>query len=296
MAYSSNPYVLNVRRQGVNLVLLQGWSVSQAARHLGVHRTTVWRWLNLSGATDQRVLLRTRSSRPHTHPKQTTQLIVDRVLELRNTLKRCAVVIQAVLVSEGIRVSIATVGRILARYNYTNSWYGRRGKQHRQRTPRPRVETPGSLVQIDTIHFADWRTKERYFAYTLIDLKTRWAYAEYSATICPEQTKAFVTRAQAAAPFIFDLIQTDNGQEFGSQFENYLHTLNIKQRRIRLGKKNDNAHIERFNRTIQEECLGKWPTPSAMPKKLIEYLEYYNTKRLHLGIQCMTPQEVLQRF
>ncbi len=30
----------------------------------------------------------------------------------------------------------------------------------------------------------------------------------------------------------------------------------ITQRRIRISKKNDTGHIERFNRTLQEECLG----------------------------------------
>lgn len=32
----------------------------------------------------------------------------------------------------------------------------------------------------------------------------------------------------------------------------------IAIRHTRLGRPNDNAHIERFNRTIQEECTGSY--------------------------------------
>ena len=154
---------------------------------------------------------------------------------------------------------------------------------------------------MDTIHFSNWKTKQKYFIYTLIDLKSRWTYAEYSPRISPAETAAFVRRAQAAAaacatPFVFRLIQTDNGQEFSSACEQALQALGIAQRRIRLGKKNDNAHIERFNRTIQDECLGRWPSVAGIQERLTAYLDFYNNHRLHLGIQCMTPAGVLQRY
>lgn len=151
-------------------------------------------------------------------------------------------------------------------------------------------------MQLDTIHFANWKTNERIYVYTLIDLRSRWAWAQYSERISPPDSAAFVAAAQTAAPFQFSLIQTDNGQEFGNQFELRLRERGISQRRIRLGRKNDNAHIERFNRTIQDECLGRWPAAPSIPERLTTYLEFYNTKRLHLGIQCKTPADVLQRY
>ena len=70
-------------------------------------------------------------------------------------------------------------------------------------------------------------------------------------------------------------------------------------RHSRVRKPNDNAHIERFNRTIQDECLGRY-IPERIPLKttkerLTAFLDYYNNERLHLGLQCSTPMEVLQR-
>ena len=266
------------------------------SRKFGVHRTTVWRWCRLPGATDNRVKLVNKSCRPHTHPKQLKQSVVDKIVELRLQWKRCAGYIHALLLRDGIRVSLASVSRVLARCKLSDSWYGAPGKQYRKRMPRPKVKAPGSFLQLDTIHFTNWKTKQRYFVYTLIDLKTRWAYAEYSARISPHHSSQFVLRAQRAAPFVFGLIQTDNGQEFSRQFEVELQKVNITQRRIRLGKKNDNAHIERFNRTLQDECLGRWPGIPGIQQKLDTYLDFYNNSRLHSGIQYRTPLEVLQRF
>lgn len=152
---------------------------------------------------------------------------------------------------------LASVSRVLARAQLSERWYGQQGKERRKRMPRPKVAGPGSVLRLDSIHFTNWRTKQRYFVYTLIDLKTRWAYSEYSTRISPLESADFVAAARRAAPFVFELIQTDNGQEFSRQFEIELQKLSITQRRIRLGRKNDNAHIERFNRTLQDECLGR---------------------------------------
>ncbi|HCU47457.1 TPA: hypothetical protein DIC39_00105, partial [Patescibacteria group bacterium] len=51
----------------------------------------------------------------------------------------------------------------------------------------------------------------------------------------------------------------------------------------------------RFNRTIQEECLNKIPqTLRVFRKEIPEYLHYYNTERLHLGLNLKTPIECVQ--
>ena len=64
----------------------------------------------------------------------------------------------------------------------------------------------------------------------------------------------------------------------------------------RVRRPNDNAHIERFNRTIQEECVGSTnPFSEELYGKVLSYLAYYNEERLHLGIQCKAPLEMLQR-
>jgi transposase InsO family protein len=86
------------------------------------------------------------------------------------------------------------------------------------------------------------------------------------------------------------MIQTDHGPEFGKWF---VSQVKKKHRYTRIGKPNDNSHVERVNRTIQEECLGLIPRPRIFNKTLKTYLTYYNTQRLHFGINLKTPVEML---
>ena len=67
----------------------------------------------------------------------------------------------------------------------------------------------------------------------------------------------------------------------------------MKWRHTRVRRPNDNAHVERFNRTLREECLGNYiPTRETLEQtqqRAEQYLDFYNNGRLHLGIQFMTP-------
>lgn len=96
------------------------------------------------------------------------------------------------------------------------------------------------------------------------------------------------------------MVQADNGPEFGRYFEQRLKQSGIVVRHSRLGRPNDNAHIERFNRTIQEECLGSRISSrvanATLQAKIDCYIEYYNKERVHLGLQLRRPVEMLQRF
>ena len=92
-------------------------------------------------------------------------------------------------------------------------------------------------------------------------------------------------------------ITADNGSEFGRFFEDELQANNTIVRHSRVRRPNDNAFIERFNRTIQEECVRNTnPFSEELYGKVLSYLAYYNDERLHLGIQCQTPLEMLQRY
>ena len=96
------------------------------------------------------------------------------------------------------------------------------------------------------------------------------------------------------------MVQSDNGLEFGNYFSDRLEKRGITIRHTRLGRPNDNAHIERFNRTIQEECTGNYYLESEplkkMDDKILTYIDYYNYHRVHLGISYRTPAEMLHRL
>jgi putative transposase len=123
-------------------------------------------------------------------------------------------------------------------------------------------------------------------------------YAEMHNRILPGLAADVIMRAHEAMGFRFSMVQADNGPEFSSYFEDRLRRQGIQVRHSRLGRPNDNAHIERFNRTIQEECLGSrlsYRTKSDEAQaKINKYIEFYNTKRVHLGLQLRKPIEMLQ--
>jgi transposase InsO family protein len=91
------------------------------------------------------------------------------------------------------------------------------------------------------------------------------------------------------------MLQSDHGSEFSSWFTEQIRILGLAHRHSRIRKPSDNGYVERFIRTLQEECLSKIPqTFRAYQKEIPEYLDYYNTERLHLGINFKTPIQCVQ--
>lgn len=125
------------------------------------------------------------------------------------------------------------------------------------------------------------------------------AYVTLAAKLSPGRAAQAVLEAQDSWGFRVTMIQADNGPEYGRYFEQVMRSHGIATRHSRLHRPNDNAHIKRFNRTIQTECIGYYWNRSVSLKcqrdKLTTYLDYYNTKRVHLGLQLLTPAEMLQR-
>ena len=230
----------------------------------------------------------TASSRPHSCPhklsKEKEELIVAKRLEL----KRSAEVIHRALAEDDVSVSLPSVKRVLRRRGLLKKrspW-----KRYHASFERPVASHPGALLQADTIHVSiDGKTV--FYVFTLIDLHSRWVYAHTYQRMNARIALAFVKRAQTVAPFVFDCIQTDNGPEWSRHFTD---RVSLRHRHSRVRRSNDNAHIERLNRSIQEECLDLHQrTVYAYNRALKDYLPWYNTKRHHFGLNLDTPLQKL---
>ena len=96
------------------------------------------------------------------------------------------------------------------------------------------------------------------------------------------------------------MAQSDNGLEFSRYFEDRLKHKNIQIRHTRLGRPNDNAYIERFNRTIQEGCTENYylerESLKKMDDKVLLYIDFYNYHRIHLGLSYRAPSQMLHRL
>jgi len=288
LPYTSNPHAPKARIRARNDVVWRGFTIQQAADKYGVNRTTVWRWvkraerLNINGNS----MIDTLPSRPKHHPKQLPENVVNRILELRKQLKRCAPVLQAHLKQEGVIVSLSSVKRTLKRHHLIRK---KKPATFYIPLPRPTVESPGSLVQVDTIHYVK-NDHTRFYIFCLIDTYTRLAYAEYHPKLSQQISLQVIKNAQKKFGFPFQMIQTDSGPEFRDWLLIRLKRERIALRHSRVRKPNDNAHIERFNRTIQEECFdSRLPDLKTIKKQIEDYIEYYNNFRLHLSLDLTTP-------
>lgn len=287
MPYTSNENAPQARLDVVKLVRKEGWSQVRAARFAGVSQGMVSKWC--AKARDLRKPIPTESSRPRSSPNALPRETIAAIWQARiSSRNRCALVVHDDLKDIGIRVSLSSVARTLRRLGLTkkrSKW-----KRIHPPIPRPHANRPGALVQMDTIHFVDWNTGQRFYIYTIIDLYSRWAYAEVHDKLSQAMSLKVALGAQAKAPFHFAMFQTDNGPEFQRYFRKMLAARNIALRHSRIRKSNDNAHIERFNRILQDECLTSYPLRRNVNQALLdEYLDYYNHQRKHLSLKLATP-------
>lgn len=298
MPYTQNPHIAKVRAKAVQLIKQHGWSVVAVARHVGVHRATIYDWLDRTPHNSMVVRsIPTLSARPKHSPRAVDPQIVQRIREIRLERNRCADAIWYQLQREGIVVSLSTVKRTLARHNLLrprSPW-----KKYHVSGERPVVSLPGTLVEIDSIHF--WvKTRPKVYLSTMIDVYSRWAYVQRIPALRPGHSLMTVWNAQRSAPFHFRCVQSDHGSEFSKYFSLNLEANGIRHRQIRIRTPNDNAHIERFNRTLQDECgsdLKRYlRNPAWFTRTLHDYLTYYNSSRIHLGIQGLSPLHVLSKL
>lgn len=290
MAYTTNPRLPKLRAQAVGMVQ-DGKSVTEVARYFGFSKSAVSKWtkkIPVGGARE----IPTQSSAPKSHPWRIDEGIRSRICELRLELKgRCAQVIQAHLKEEGISVSVRTIQRELERRKLLKKYSP--WKKRFLSGQRPKAEKPGDLVQMDTIHLMV-SEKKRIYVYTFIDVATRVAFAKASVKATSGQSIKFLSTALKKTKIQPSCTQSDHGPEFGKYFSSRLPH---RHRHSRVRKPNDNAHIERFNRTIQDELLTALPKDvKLINKELPKYLNYYNTKRKHLGLDLKTPAEALKVF
>ena len=94
------------------------------------------------------------------------------------------------------------------------------------------------------------------------------------------------------------VLRTDNGPEFlGEIFTAWAKEAGMAIQYIQPGKPNQNAYIERFNRTYREEVLDQYLFTSLDHVREATYwwMIDYNEERPHDSLGDMTPMEARQQ-
>jgi transposase InsO family protein len=91
-------------------------------------------------------------------------------------------------------------------------------------------------------------------------------------------------------------IISDNGSQFISRdFAEFLKVSGLEHIRTSVNYPQSNGKIERYHRTISEECLARQSMINLddAARQIAQYVDFYNNKRLHSSLYYLTPADFL---
>lgn len=172
-------------------------------------------------------------------------------------------------------------------------------KQQKNRiTEFVKENTVHHLWHVDTVVFSLTHGGYRYLL-TAIDDFSKLAYARLYATHSSKQAADFLKRLHYVTEGEMINLHHDNGSEFQKDFEKACQELSLPQWYSRVKTPTDNAVLERFNRTIQEEFVDLtdvgFEEIQPFNQRLTDWLEEYNSIRPHQALDYLTPLEYIDR-
>ena len=150
-----------------------------------------------------------------------------------------------------------------------------------------------------------WHTDIKYvnfhgtflFLISVIDGYSRYiVHHELRMSMQEFDVEITVQRALEKYPLVKPRLITDNGSQFISKdFAEYLKFAGLQHIRTSIAYPQSNGKIERYHRTIQEECIQSKSLIDLddARKQIAEFIDYYNTKRLHSSLFYLTPDDFL---
>ncbi len=273
-------------------------NAAQVCRHFSISLRTFWRWKRRYDPWDLKSL-EDRSRRPRSSPLRTHLLVERRLLALKTEHPRWGKekIALYLKVNEGITLSGKTVWKILRRHERIVRYRTRKRKAPKSRVDWAKVRLPGDLLQLDTKHV--FHQGRKVYQYTIEDVVSRVRYADIHHQADMQTTIVFLASVLSHLGRPVQMIQTDNGSEFGQAVSKWLrgqkieHVFSHKRRPV------ENMYVERSHRTDEEEfySLGNLgPTFTDLRTRFADYLNMYNTKRPHWGLDGKTPAEVLASY
>ena len=136
----------------------------------------------------------------------------------------------------------------------------------------------------------------RFRTFNVLDDFNREALAIEIDTSLPSERLVRVFEQLKEERGLPDVLRTDNGPEFlGEVFVSWCQKNGVMLNYIEPGKPNQNAFIERFNRSYRTEVLNTWLFRDLDEVREITWawMLEYNEERDHYGLGGLTPAEVL---
>lgn len=282
--------------------------VLPTARHFGIARKTLHKWIK---RFDEKYLLslEEHSRSPlKTRQRDISLLERERIRKLRcehmrwgkmklqkhyTKLYKAAISswkFQVVIEEENLYYDKGKVRRQKERRNQA------RRQQKKRITELKKQQSVHYLWHVDTVIFTLSQGGYRYLL-TAIDDTSKLAYARLYTTHSSKQAADFLKRLHYLTEGEIINLHHDNGSEFMLNFVKACKELSLPQYYSRVRTPKDNAVLERFNRTIQEECIDLMGVGlediQEVNEHLTDWLIEYNSVRPHQSLDYQTPLEYI---
>ncbi|PSO44244.1 hypothetical protein BRC21_01715, partial [Candidatus Saccharibacteria bacterium SW_7_54_9] len=151
------------------------------------------------------------------------------------------------------------------------------------------AQAPRQVIEHDTVDLGE------LYAYTALDIFTKEP-SVFIGTDLEMETGAKAFTRHHGYYGDTELHQSDNGSEFRSDFVAAVEDSGATHRYSRPYKKNEQAHIENFNKALRNECLGEAhyhiSELEAVRARAAEFACHYIHQRWHMGLpDMMTPAQ-----
>lgn len=270
-----------------------GSSIDQITQVLGKHRATIYRWLRLIKQIGIRKFLKRKLACKIRRPRaQTPEIIIQKIVDIRNEFGWCGAKIRKELKeNHDVCLALSTIYRWLHR-RFTKTAVGvQKYKKHKALVT---ANAPREVVEHDTVDLGGG-----VYAYTAIDIFSK------EPSIVIDTDLEMITGANAftqhnALYGMVQLHQSDNGSEFQTTFREAVETVS-EHRYSRPYKKNEQSHIENFNKALRNECFprGEYQQKDVvkLQKQADQFTEHYINRRWHMGLpEMMTPAQFKQYY
>lgn len=275
--------------------------VSDCAQALGIHRSTVYRWIKR--ARTYRGILVSNIERKSTRPKKLKgnslkPRQIDQAVSLRKetdwTAERIRRLLNLPVCSLTLHRKFKSLG-LVRKYGY----HRRPRFQNTIHMHLGNTKTIGYL-QMDVKYITPELSGLPYtcFEYAAIDIFSRYKEAVILNHLDQDGSMAALFEILPKLPFKPVFLQTDNGLEFQGRFHQVCEEMKLKHHLIHKNTPNENALIERSFRTDEEEFFFRLEhAPQHYDELRVwfsVYLNKYNTWRPHLGLNLQTPMEAVK--
>src|SRR3989304_1676645 len=199
--------------------------------------------------------------------------------------------------SQVLQAPRATIYRWRGRWRQAGPSALEDGARGPQKPKEYAVNTPGHLVQLDTL---DLRPLPGLVLkqFTARDVVSRWDVVEVYSVATARTASAFLGALKERSPFPIRAIQVDGGSEFMGEFETACQGSDLQLFVLPPRSPKLNGHVERAQRTHTEEFWERYDGDLELPavRPALRHWEHlYNTFRPHQALAGRTPAEYLAK-